>query len=257
MTLGMSRVLVENDTRLWTGHSTGYGITLLFAGAFDFWYRRRIATQGVGLVKLKEPGEVHRDVRVHAPVTAASLTLSPECVANVASACGRTAAPHFAVAVTRGGGRVEALASRLHDAVAAGDVLARDSLLVETLAAIWDDYGEVARVERVPRSTGIAQRVREYLHAHWRGEVNLEAMAAAVGRSKFHVLRVFREAYGLAPYEYVTHLRVAQARLLLEAGLPAAQVAAEVGLYDQSQLHRHFKRITGMTPTRYARNARA
>lgn len=36
--------------------------------------------------------------------------------------------------------------------------------------------------------------------------------------------------------------------------LPDAQVSrAEVGLYDQSQLNRHFKRIVGLTPGQYAR----
>ncbi|WP_394834668.1 AraC family transcriptional regulator [Pendulispora rubella] len=253
MAVEMTRV--ENDTRLWTGHATRYGLTLVFAGAFDFWYRRRIATHSVGLLKLKEPGEVHRDVRVHAPVTAAGMTVAPADVDRVAEACGRATVPHFSVAVTRGGGRVEALASRLHDALAAGSRLAQESLLVETLAALWEDYGE-SRGERVPAEAKVARRVREYLHANWRGEVCLSAMAAAAGRSKYHVLRLFREEYGLAPYEYVTHLRVAQARLLLEAGVPAAQVATDVGLYDQSQLHRHFKRITGTTPARYARVAR-
>jgi methylphosphotriester-DNA--protein-cysteine methyltransferase len=29
-----------------------------------------------------------------------------------------------------------------------------------------------------------------------------------------------------------------------------------VGLYDQSQLHRHFKRIFGLTPGTYARAVR-
>ena len=47
---------------------------------------------------------------------------------------------------------------------------------------------------------------------------------------------------------YLTHRRV--------SGLPQAEVAARVGLYDQSQLHRHFKRIVGVTPGEYARAVR-
>ena len=43
---------------------------------------------------------------------------------------------------------------------------------------------------------------------------------------------------------------------LLARGVPQAEVAARVGLYDQSQLHRHFKRIAGVTPGAYARAAR-
>ncbi|ANZ21221.1 Helix-turn-helix domain [Streptomyces noursei ATCC 11455] len=41
-------------------------------------------------------------------------------------------------------------------------------------------------------------------------------------------------------------------RLLLDGRTPTA-VAAEIGFYDQSHLTRHFKRILGVTPGRYAR----
>ena len=44
---------------------------------------------------------------------------------------------------------------------------------------------------------------------------------------------------------------------LLARGVPQAEVAARVGLYDQSQLHRHFKRILGVTPGAWARAMRA
>jgi AraC-like DNA-binding protein len=41
----------------------------------------------------------------------------------------------------------------------------------------------------------------------------------------------------------------------LRAGLPIAIVAAEAGFYDQAHLTRHFKRIVGLTPGRYAKDA--
>jgi AraC-like DNA-binding protein len=47
-----------------------------------------------------------------------------------------------------------------------------------------------------------------------------------------------------------------RAQELLARGIPQAEVAASVGLYDQSQLHRHFKRILGVTPGAFARAAR-
>jgi AraC-like DNA-binding protein len=43
------------------------------------------------------------------------------------------------------------------------------------------------------------------------------------------------------------------AKQLLAAGVPPSDVAPQVGLYDQSQLNRHFRRIVGTTPGRYAR----
>ncbi|NUP09742.1 MAG: helix-turn-helix domain-containing protein [Polyangiaceae bacterium] len=60
--------------------------------------------------------------------------------------------------------------------------------------------------------------------------------------------RAFREQVGLPPHAYVTHRRVTLAQSPLARGLPQAEVAASVGFYDQSLLHRHFKRIVGLTP---------
>jgi len=42
---------------------------------------------------------------------------------------------------------------------------------------------------------------------------------------------------------------------LLARGMPQAEVAASVGFYDQSLLHRHFKRILRLTPGAFARGA--
>jgi transcriptional regulator GlxA family with amidase domain len=34
--------------------------------------------------------------------------------------------------------------------------------------------------------------------------------------------------------------------------VPVAEVAQATGFFDQSHLHRHFRRTLGMTPARYA-----
>jgi AraC-like DNA-binding protein len=55
----------------------------------------------------------------------------------------------------------------------------------------------------------------------------------------------------MPPHAYLTHLRIQRAKELLADGVRASAVAARVGLYDQSQLTRHFRRIVGTTPARY------
>ena len=58
----------------------------------------------------------------------------------------------------------------------------------------------------------------------------------------------------MPPHAYLTHLRSARARQLLLRGLRASDVAPLVGFYDQAQLTRHFRRLVGTTPARYARS---
>ncbi len=41
---------------------------------------------------------------------------------------------------------------------------------------------------------------------------------------------------------------------MLLAGVPPSDVAAHCGFVDQSHMTRHFKRIVGVTPSRYVRS---
>ena len=44
-----------------------------------------------------------------------------------------------------------------------------------------------------------------------------------------------------------------RAKQLLVAGVKPSEVAPRVGLYDQSQLNRYFRRLVGTSPGAYAR----
>jgi len=61
------------------------------------------------------------------------------------------------------------------------------------------------------------RRVRERLDAHPEEPLDLEAMARAACFSKFHFLRLFRQAYGETPGRYLAQARLERARRLLEA----------------------------------------
>jgi AraC-like DNA-binding protein len=99
-------------------------------------------------------------------------------------------------------------------------------------------------------------RARALLDARLTEAVTLDELAAHARLDKFRLCRAFREEVGLPPHAYVTHRRVSLAQELLGRGVPQAEVAVQVGLYDQSQLHRHFKRILGVTPGAWARAIR-
>jgi len=101
------------------------------------------------------------------------------------------------------------------------------------------------------RDPQAVRRIRDHLQAHLRQNVSLVELAALVGRSPAHVLRLFRREAGLPPHAYQNFLRVDQAKRLIAAGLPAAQVAQEVGFADQSHLIRAFTPQVGATPRQY------
>jgi len=87
--------------------------------------------------------------------------------------------------------------------------------------------------------------------------VTLDALADHAGTDKFHLCRAFRAEVGLPPHAYLTRLRIMRAKQLLAAGVKPSEVAQRVGLYDQSQLNRHFRHLVGTTPGAYAREHQA
>lgn len=104
---------------------------------------------------------------------------------------------------------------------------------------------------------GLAVRLRELLDARVVDGISLEEASAALGHvHPTHLIRSFRQAYGLPPHAYLTGRRVARARGLLLAGMRPAAVATAAGFYDQAHLTRHFGRYVGISPARFARSGR-
>ncbi|MBZ5712370.1 helix-turn-helix transcriptional regulator [Nannocystis pusilla] len=252
---GLRVFRVEDMTGPLSSYSEYYGVVSILQGACDGWCRGAVHTVAAGGLKLKEPGEVHRHVRVHAPVTLQGAAFTADVVEEAARTLGVPRPVHFVPVEPGRAPRAAALATAMHAALAARGPVTREleALVIETLTevlATCTERGEVRVHERAPRAV---RRAREYLRAHVSEPVTLDALAAHAGADKFHLIRAFRAELGIPPYEYLTHLRVARAAELLATGMTGAAAAHAVGLFDESQLHRHFRRILGVTPGRFAR----
>jgi AraC-like DNA-binding protein len=246
---GMLRVEHEDRTKI--TYAEHFTVVVVYAGAFDGWYRGGIRSHVAGSLKLKEPGEVHRDLRIHAPFTLQGAGFAPELVAAAADAMGMRGPPHFKASGFAPAERAARLAFAMHEALineGAGE-LQRASLVAETLSEIVCVSPPASA--RAPRAV---RRARAFLRAALTDKVTLDEVAEHAGLDKFHLVRAFRSEVGLPPYEYLTHLRVARARELLRNGVLVAEAAQAVGFYDESQLHRHFRRIVGVTPGVYAKS---
>jgi len=129
--------------------------------------------------------------------------------------------------------------------------LESETLLLEWLRAAGapPDRPESGRAAR--RDPGL-RRVRELLCDDIAGNVTLDELARAAGVSRHRLSRLFRAAYGMPPHRFQLACRIGIARRMLERGVPVAEVALETGFFDQSHLHRHFRKTLGMTPAQYA-----
>jgi len=92
-------------------------------------------------------------------------------------------------------------------------------------------------------------RLDELIADELTGELSLATLCGALGLSKTHFVRLFRNTTGTSPHRYVMHKRLERARALIVGGdLPLVEVASAAGFASQSHLNRHFRLAFGVTP---------
>jgi AraC-like DNA-binding protein len=95
-----------------------------------------------------------------------------------------------------------------------------------------------------------ANRICEYIDSHLQENVALEVLAEIAQLSVHHFARAFRQSLGIPPHNYIVQRRVEHAlQLLRNTDLPLSEIAIEAGFTDQSHLARHFRTITGVSPS--------
>lgn len=140
-------------------------------------------------------------------------------------------------------------------------------LVVESLATAltvhllryYSSLDDAARADLVRPPAGhvskpALRRVIEYIEVHLDRDLGIAELATLTDYSPRHFARLFRATTGFSPRQYVIRRRVERARLLLATtDQSVAQVALDVGFAHQSHLASHFRRLVGVSPTRYRR----
>jgi AraC-like DNA-binding protein len=84
------------------------------------------------------------------------------------------------------------------------------------------------------------------------GEKTLLKLARQMGYSPAHCQRVFRQAYGMSPRQYMTLLKLNHAkRLLQDPTRSIEQISELLGYRDVSQFSKQFKRWMNLSPSAY------
>jgi AraC family transcriptional regulator len=93
------------------------------------------------------------------------------------------------------------------------------------------------------------QPVFDYIEDSLDQDISLSTLSQIANLTQYHFLRTFKEITGLTPHQYVIRQRVKRAKQLLQQGkMSISEVALICGFTHQSHLHRHFKRLLGVTP---------
>jgi AraC-like DNA-binding protein len=113
-----------------------------------------------------------------------------------------------------------------------------------------DDRHQLAQLRRLRLAKDVMDR-------DWSQPIDLDAVAASAGYSRYHFVRRFREVYGETPGQYLARRRIERAReLLASANLTVTEICMLVGFSSLGTFCTRFKQQVGMTPTEFRARAR-
>ncbi len=91
-----------------------------------------------------------------------------------------------------------------------------------------------------------------YIDRHYGGQLSIHDLASMVGLSPSRFAHLFKEITGFSIMKYLKLVRLEAAkRLLAETNDGIKSVAAAVNLPDRSHFVRDFRKVHGVSPTRY------
>lgn len=118
----------------------------------------------------------------------------------------------------------------------------------------WVEALQLGRSLAAPDTSVHLERVRAFLDRRFDAGVNLEDVARVAGYSPHHLHRLFADTYGETPHEYLTRVRLAEARRLLETtDLSVTDVCLAVGFTSLGSFSSLFRRHVGRPPSSYRR----
>lgn len=210
-----------------------------------------------GRISLMPPGEIHDGVREgDGAYTLKTFRLSPDLLGALSrEITGSDNEPAFASALLENAG----LAARLIDlhSTMQTDTEASPLALQSEWLTLFDCVFTQSRAVTPQSVKGTLplddwHRVKDYCHAHLAQKITLDELAALCSMERFHFLKLFKQTVGMTPHAWLVRLRLERAASILHrTSRSIADVAQDVGFYDQSHFNRAFRRAFGVAPSRY------
>jgi AraC family transcriptional regulator len=132
-----------------------------------------------------------------------------------------------------------------------------DHVVLSLMAHFAHAYGGM-RARGAVAEGGLApwqlQRAKEIMRARLATALTISDVAAECRLTPSHFARAFRRSAGIAPHQYLSQLRIEEAkRLMTTTQLPLTDIALISGFGDQSYFTRVFSRQVGASPGAWRR----
>lgn len=125
---------------------------------------------------------------------------------------------------------------------------------LETLSIIYLIISDILKqsTRRNVQHDARIRSVMEYVNAHPSEKFSTAGLASRACLSTEYFIRLFKQSVGYTPIQYVNAKRMEKAQLLLAfSDKSLSRIAEEVGFSGLSYFVKTFRRLTGLTPSRY------
>lgn len=96
----------------------------------------------------------------------------------------------------------------------------------------------------------VIEKIVSYIQANYMKNLTVDELSRRFAVSRTHMTRCFKEYTGFAPHQYITQLRIYNAKYLLKTtNLSINDISRQTGFSDSVYFIQVFKKIEGTTPS--------
>jgi len=97
----------------------------------------------------------------------------------------------------------------------------------------------------------------EFMREHLDEELTSEQLAAHVGYSPYHFIRIFKQVTGISPRQYLSALRIETGKMnLLKESSLLVKILHTIGFQSAGSFNTRFKQFVGVSPKQFHRTSK-
>ena len=125
----------------------------------------------------------------------------------------------------------------------------------EDLEELFDQIIDISLPEDMVHNIVVKRMILIIVNEYADQNLSISYLCDRLGISRSKACGVFKEETGKTINEYITEYRINKSKQYIYDNLPLEDVAKMVGYYDGNYFSKIFKKVTGVTPTSYRRQA--
>lgn len=108
-------------------------------------------------------------------------------------------------------------------------------------------------IENKPLS--VPEQIKLYLDLNIENTIDISDIAMQLGYSKNYIIKLFKDYYGITPYNYFRQHKIELAKqYLLNSNLNINEISEKLNFADQHYFANCFRTIVGVCPTQFRKN---